>query len=111
AVFTQPPVGTIGLTEEEARTQCDAVDIYRAGFRPLKHTISGREERVMIKIVVDRATDTVLGVHMVGMDAAEIIQAVAIAVKAGVTKAEIDVTMAVHPTTAEELVLMYEPVK
>ncbi len=110
AVFTQPPVGTIGLTEEEARARYDDVAIYRARFRPLKHTITGREEFVMIKIVTDRKTDRVLGVHMVGMDAGEIIQAVAIAVKAGVTKAEMDATMAVHPTTAEELVLMYEPV-
>lgn len=110
AVFTQPPVGTVGLTEEEARAGFDAVDIYRARFRPLKHTITGREERVMIKIVVDRTSDRVLGVHMVGMDAAEIIQAVAIAVKSGVTKAQVDATMAVHPTTGEELVLMYEPV-
>jgi glutathione reductase (NADPH) len=110
AVFTQPPVGTVGLTEEEARARFDEVDVYRARFRPLKHTITGREEFVMIKIIADRRTDRVLGVHMVGMDAAEIIQAVAIAVKAGVTKAAMDATMAVHPTTAEELVLMYEPV-
>jgi glutathione reductase (NADPH) len=110
AVFTQPPVGTVGLTEEEARAQFEQVDIYRARFRPLKHTITGREEFVMIKIITDRASDRVLGVHMVGLDAGEIIQAVAIAVKAGVTKAEMDATMAVHPTTSEELVLMYEPV-
>jgi glutathione reductase (NADPH) len=110
AVFTQPPVGTVGLTEEEARAQFEQVDIFRARFRPLKHTITGREEFVMIKIITDRASDRVLGVHMVGLDAGEIIQAVAIAVKAGVTKAEMDATMAVHPTTSEELVLMYEPV-
>ncbi|MDH3241190.1 MAG: glutathione-disulfide reductase [Alphaproteobacteria bacterium] len=110
AVFTQPPVGTVGLTEEEARAQFEQVDIYRARFRPLKHTITGREEFVMIKIVADRVSDRVLGVHMVGLDAGEIIQAVAIAVKAGVTKAQMDATMAVHPTTGEELVLMYTPV-
>jgi glutathione reductase (NADPH) len=110
AVFTQPPVGTVGPTEAEARARFDNITIYRARFRPLKHTITGREEYVMIKIIVDGATDRVLGVHMVGMDAAEIIQALGIAIKAGVTKAEMDATMAVHPTTGEELVLMYEPV-
>jgi glutathione reductase (NADPH) len=110
AVFTQPPVGTVGLTEEAARAQFGDVDIYRARFRPLKHTITGREEYVMIKIVVDRASDRVLGIHMVGMDAAEIAQALGIAIKAGVTKAQMDATMAVHPTTGEELVLMYQPV-
>jgi glutathione reductase (NADPH) len=110
AVFTQPPVGTVGPTEAEARAQFDNIDIYRARFRPLKHSITGREEYVMIKIIVDGATDRVLAVHMVGMDAAEIIQALGIAIKAGVTKAEMDATMAVHPTTGEELVLMYEPV-
>jgi glutathione reductase (NADPH) len=110
AVFTQPPVGTVGLTEAEAREEFKDVDIYRARFRPLKHTITGREEYVMIKIITDRGSDRVLGVHMVGLDAGEIIQAVAIAVKAGVTKTQMDATMAVHPTTSEELVLMYEPV-
>ncbi len=110
AVFTQPPVGTVGLTEAEARAQFDNVDIYRARFRPLKHTITGREEFVMIKLVVDGSSDRVLGIHMVGMDAGEIIQALGIAIKAGVTKAQMDATMAVHPTTGEELVLMYEPV-
>ena len=110
AVFTQPPVGTVGPTEAESRARYDNIDIYRARFRPLKHSITGREEYVMIKIIVDRASDRVLAVHMVGMDAAEIIQALGIAIKAGVTKAEMDATMAVHPTTGEELVLMYEPV-
>lgn len=110
AVFTQPPVGTVGLTEAAARERFGAVDIYRARFRPLKHTISGRGERVMIKLVVDRASRRVAGVHMVGLDAAEIIQAVAIAVKAGLTKDQFDATMALHPTTAEELVLLYEKV-
>lgn len=111
AVFTQPPVGTIGPTEAEARNQFENIAIYRARFRPLRHTITGREEYVMIKIIVDRTSDRVLGVHMVGMDSAEIIQALGIAIKAGVTKTEMDATMAVHPTTGEELVLMYEPIK
>lgn len=110
AVFTQPPVGTVGMTEAEAREREGKVDIYRARFRPLRHTVSGREERVMIKLVVDAVSDRVVGAHMVGLDAAEIVQALAIAVKAGVTKAQFDATMAVHPTTAEELVLMYDKV-
>lgn len=110
AVFTQPPIGTVGLSEAGARARFGAVDIYRARFRPLKHTISGRSEKVLVKLVVDRASDRVVGVHMVGMDAPEIVQALAVAVKAGVTKAQFDATMAVHPTTAEEFVLMYEKV-
>ncbi|MQA64280.1 MAG: glutathione-disulfide reductase [Alphaproteobacteria bacterium] len=108
AVFTQPPVGVVGLTEGEARERFGNVDIYRARFRPLKHTISGRPERVLVKLVVDHASDRVVGAHMVGLDAPEIIQALAVAVKARVTKAQFDATMAVHPTTAEELVLMYQ---
>ncbi|MDX1483782.1 MAG: glutathione-disulfide reductase [Alphaproteobacteria bacterium] len=110
AVFTQPPVGTVGLTEAQARATFEQIDIYRARFRPLKHTITGREQYVMMKLVVDRASDRVLGVHMVGMDAPEIVQALAIAVKAGLTKAQFDATMAVHPTTGEEVVLMAAPV-
>lgn len=110
AVFTQPPVGTVGLTEAEAREKHGDIDIYRARFRPLKHTISGRDERVMVKLVVEARSGRVVGAHMVGIDAPEIIQALAIAVKAGLTKAQFDETMAVHPTTAEELVLMYEKI-
>lgn len=110
AVFTQPPVGTVGLTEAAARERYGEVDVYRSRFRPLKHTITGREEYVTLKLVVARDSGRVVGVHMVGMDAAEIVQALAVAVKAGVTKAQWDTTMAVHPTTAEEFVLMYEPV-
>lgn len=110
AVFTQPPVGAVGLSEAQARARFGAVDIYRARFRPLKHTISGSTEKVLVKLVVARESDRVVGVHMVGMDAAEIVQALAIAVKAGVTKAQFDATMAVHPTTAEEFVLMYEKI-
>ena len=109
AVFTQPPVGTVGLTEAEAREKYGKVDVYRARFRPLKHTISGRNERVMIKLIVDPASDRVVGAHMVGLDA-EVIQALGIAVKAGLSKAQFDATMAVHPTTSEELVLMYQKV-
>ncbi|MBI3453224.1 MAG: glutathione-disulfide reductase [Rhodospirillales bacterium] len=110
AVFSQPPVGVVGLSEAAAR-KLGEVDIYRAVFRPMKHTMSGRDEKAMMKLVVDRATDRVCGVHMVGADAPEIVQSLAVAVKAGVTKRQWDRTVAVHPTTAEEFVLMREPVK
>lgn len=109
AVFSQPPVGTVGLTEAEARRQYGAVDIYKANFKPLKHTLSGRDERTLMKLVVDRASQIVLGAHMVGLDAAEIIQAIAIAVKMRATKAQFDQTVAVHPTAAEEFVTMRVP--
>jgi glutathione reductase (NADPH) len=106
AVFTQPPVGCVGLSEADARKQYGAVDIYKADFKPLKHTLSGRDERTLMKLVVDRKSQVVLGAHMVGLDAAEIIQAIAIAVKMGATKAQFDQTVAVHPTAAEEFVTM-----
>ncbi|MDY0885749.1 glutathione-disulfide reductase [Dongia soli] len=109
AVFSQPPLGTVGLTEAEARRQYGAVDIYKANFKPLKHTLSGRDERTLMKLVVDRASQIVLGAHMVGLDAAEIIQAIAIAVKMRATKAQFDQTVAVHPTAAEEFVTMRVP--
>ncbi len=108
AVFSTPPVGTVGLTEEEARRSCGDVDIYRTRFRPMKHTLSGREERVMMKLVVDRASDRVVGVHMVGPDAAEIVQGMAIALKCGATKKQFDATVGIHPTSAEEFVTMRE---
>ncbi|MBL8838034.1 MAG: glutathione-disulfide reductase [Alphaproteobacteria bacterium] len=110
AVFSQPPVGTVGLTEEAARA-IGEVDVYKAAFRPMKHTLSGRDERTLMKLVVDRASGRVRGCHMVGADAPEIIQGLAIAVKAGLTKADFDRTIAIHPTAAEEFVLMREPVK
>ena len=110
AVFSQPPVGTVGLNEESARALCE-VDIYKAVFRSMKHTLSGRDEKVMMKLVVDRSNDRVLGAHMVGPDAPEIIQGLAIAVKARLTKKDFDRTIAIHPTAAEEFVLMREPVK
>lgn len=108
AVFAQPPVGTVGLTEAEARACHGEVDIYKTSFRPLEYTLSGRDERVMMKLVVATASQRVLGVHIVGNDAAEMIQCVAIAVAMGATKQQFDATMAVHPTTAEELVLMQQ---
>ncbi|MCZ6606883.1 MAG: glutathione-disulfide reductase [Alphaproteobacteria bacterium] len=108
AVFSQPPVGTVGLTEAEARARYGAVDVYRSTFRPLKHTLSGRDEQAMMKLVVDSRSDRVLGVHMVGPEAGEIIQGIAVALKCGATKAHFDATIGIHPTTAEEFVLMRE---
>jgi glutathione reductase (NADPH) len=110
AVFSHPPVSTVGLTEAEARKTHGAVDIYLSNFRPMKHTLSGRDERTMMKLVVDRASQRVLGVHMVGMDAPEIVQGLAVAIKAGATKQMFDATVGIHPTAAEEFVTMREPV-
>ncbi|HLY58459.1 MAG TPA: glutathione-disulfide reductase [Stellaceae bacterium] len=110
AVFSIPPVGTVGLSEEEARAAGHAVDVYRSRFRPMKHTLSGRDERTMMKLVVDRATDRVLGCHMVGDDAPEITQGLAIALKCGATKKQFDQTVGIHPTAAEEFVTMREKV-
>ena len=109
AVFSQPEVGTVGLTEQEARAQFARVDIYKADFRPIKATMSGRDTRVLMKLVVDGSTDRVLGCHIVGDAAAEMIQVVAIAVRMKATKADFDATMALHPTAAEELVTMRTP--
>jgi glutathione reductase (NADPH) len=109
AVFSQPPVSVVGLTEEAARLIHGAVDIYRSTFRPLKHTLSGRDEKTMMKLVVDRASQRVLGAHMVGLDAPEIIQTLAIAVKMGATKQQFDQTVAIHPTAAEEFVTLRTP--
>ena len=109
AVFSQPEVGTVGLTETEARARFSHVDIYKTTFRPIKATMSGRETRVLVKLVVDGVTDRVLGCHIVGDTAAEITQAVAIAVKMKATKADFDATVALHPTAAEELVTMRNP--
>ena len=105
AVFATPEIGTVGLTETEAREKGE-VDIYKARFRAMKATLSGRDEKVLMKIVVDAATDKVLGVHVVGEDAAEMIQLAAIAVKMGATKADFDATVALHPSAAEELVTL-----
>ncbi|MGY4313913.1 glutathione-disulfide reductase [Bradyrhizobium sp. JR3.5] len=109
AVFSQPEVGTVGLTEEEARAQYSHVDIYKTDFRPIKATMSGRDTRVLMKLVVDGSSDRVLGCHIVGDAAAEITQAVAIAVKMKATKADFDATVALHPTASEELVTMRTP--
>ena len=106
AVFSEPEIGTVGLSEEEAREKYRVIDIYKSSFRPMRATISGRKEKVLMKLVIDAETDKVLGVHILGPDAAEIVQMAAIALKLGVTKAQFDSTMALHPSVAEELVTM-----
>lgn len=106
AVFSQPPVGTVGWSEGDARAKFGAVDVYKTDFRPMKNTLSGAEARTYMKLVVEPKTEKVVGVHIVGEGAPEMIQCLAIAVKAGVTKRQFDDTMALHPTSAEELVLM-----
>ena len=111
AVFSQPNIGTVGLTEAEARADGFDVEIYRSTFRPMVHTMSGRNEKTMMKLVVDRKTDRVLGIHMVGPDAGEIIQGMAVALKAGATKATFDSTIGIHPTAAEEFVTMRTPIE
>ncbi len=110
AVFSQPNVGTVGLTELQARVQGYDVEIYRSRFRGMRHTMTGREEKTMMKLIVDRATDRVIGCHMVGPDAGEIIQGLAVAMVAGATKAMFDATLGIHPTAAEEFVTMRHPV-
>ena len=111
AVFSSPPSATVGWSEEMACEKLARVDIYRTGFRPMRNTISGRPQRTMMKLVVDGDSQRVVGVHMVGDSAAEIIQCMAIALRAGVTKSDFDATVALHPTTAEELVFMRKPVR
>jgi glutathione reductase (NADPH) len=108
AVFSEPEVGVIGLTEAQARERCAKLDVYKTSFRPMKATLSGRDTRSFMKLLVDGVTDRVVGCHIVGPDAGELIQVVGIAVKMGATKADFDATMAVHPTAAEELVTMRE---
>ncbi|MFK7805112.1 MAG: glutathione-disulfide reductase [Anaerolineae bacterium] len=110
AVFSQPNAGTVGLTEEQAREQHGQVDIYRSSFKPMRNTLSGNEERTMMKLVVDGESDKVLGVHMVGPSAGEIMQGFAVALKAGATKAVFDTTIGIHPTSAEEFVTMRDKV-
>ncbi|MDO7596890.1 MAG: glutathione-disulfide reductase [Pseudomonadota bacterium] len=108
-VFCQPNIGTVGMTEEQARADYSNVVKYRSSFRAMKHTISGSDERTLMKLLVDADTDKILGVHMVGPDAGEIMQGIAIAIKAGATKADFDATIGIHPTAAEEFVTMREP--
>ncbi len=110
AVFTQPEIGTVGLSEEDARDQ-EPIEVYFTAFRPMKHILAGKQERMMMKMIVSRETRRVLGVHIVGEAAAEMIQMVGIAMKMGATKEDFDRTMALHPSAAEELVTMKEPVR
>ena len=110
-IFSQPNLGTVGLTEEQARQEYPNVDIYKSRFTSLKHTLTGNNEKTLMKMIVDRDTDRVLGVHMVGADAGETIQGIGIALKAGATKATFDATIGIHPTAAEEFVTMREPAK
>jgi len=109
AVFSQPEIGTVGLSEEEAAATLPRVEIYRALFRPMRHTISGSEEKMLTKLVVDGTTSRVVGAHILGADAGEMAQLLAIALKGNLTKQVFDATMAVHPTAAEEMVTMYSP--
>jgi glutathione reductase (NADPH) len=110
AVFSQPSIGTVGLTEQQALENYPAdIDIYRADFKPMKNTLSGSSERTFMKMVVVRSSDRVVGMHMVGPDAGEIIQGFAVAIRAGATKAVFDSTIGIHPTAAEEFVTMRKP--
>jgi glutathione reductase (NADPH) len=106
AVFCQPEMANVGLTEEEAKLRLGTLRVYTAAFRPMKYTVSGRHQRTFMKMIVEAATDRVVGIHMVGDDAAELIQGLAVAVKAGATKAQFDATVGIHPTAGEEFVTM-----
>ena len=106
AVFCQPNIGTVGFTEEECEARDIDIDVYLSDFKPMKHTLSGRDERTLMKLIVDKSSDRVIGLHMVGPDAGEICQGMAVAMKAGATKADFDSTVGIHPTAAEEFVTM-----
>ncbi len=106
AVFSQPEIGTIGLTEGEARSAYTAIDVYKSRFRPMKYTISGRDEFMLMKLIIDQASGRVLGCHILGPDGAEIVQMAAVAIRMGATKSDFDATMALHPSAGEELVTM-----
>ena len=108
AVFCQPNIGTVGFTEDEARAKFGKLRVFKSTFKPMKHTISGRDEKTFMKLIVDQASDRVVGAHMMGPDAGEIMQGIAIALRAGATKAVFDTTIGIHPTAAEEFVTMRE---
>jgi len=110
AVFTQPEIGTVGYTEEDAREDFD-IEVYRAAFRPMANVLAGRDERMLMKLIVEKPSRKVIGCHIIGPAAGEMIQLAGIAVKMGATKEDFDRTVAVHPTAAEELVTMKEPVR
>ncbi|MFQ5659154.1 MAG: glutathione-disulfide reductase [Gammaproteobacteria bacterium] len=109
-IFSQPNLGAVGLTEEQAREDYADIDVYKSSFTPMKHTLTKSDEKTFMKMIVDRNSDRVLGVHMVGADAGEIIQGIAIALRAGATKSHFDATIGIHPTAAEEFVTMQKPV-
>lgn len=109
AVFCQPNIGTVGFTEAAARETFGDIELYKSTFKPMKHTLSGRDEKTFMKMIVEKATDRVVGVHMMGPDAGEIMQGIAVALRAGATKAVFDSTIGIHPTAAEEFVTMREP--
>ena len=111
AVFSHPPVATVGFSETEAAVHYGQLDIYRSVFTPMKHTLSGRQEKTMMKLIVQASSDKVVGLHVVGMDAPEIVQGFAVAIKSGLTKQQFDLTTGIHPTAAEELVTMRVPVQ
>jgi glutathione reductase (NADPH) len=108
AVFSQPPIATVGLTQAQALAQHEQIDVYSSNFRSMRHTLSGRDERTLVKVIVDSANQRVLGAHMVGADSPEIIQGLAIAIRMGATKADFDATVALHPSAAEEFVTLRE---
>ncbi len=110
AVFSHPPIGTVGLSEAEARGCYSDIDVYRSEFRPLKHTLSNSDEKMLMKLIVDRTSQRVMGLHVAGMDGPEIVQCAAVAIKMGATKADFDQAIGIHPTAAEELVTMRTPV-
>lgn len=110
AVFSHPPVATVGYSEEEARVHYGNLRVFKSEFKPMKHTLSGRDEKTMMKMLVQASTDLVVGLHIVGMDAPEILQGFAVAIKAGLTKQQFDASIGIHPTAAEELVTMRTPV-
>jgi glutathione reductase (NADPH) len=111
AVFSEPELGTVGLTQAQAAARFPKLDVYKTMFRPMKATLSGRDTTMFFKLLVDAASDRIVGCHILGEGAAEMIQVVGIAVKMGATKADFDATMAVHPTAAEELVTLRQPVE
>ena len=111
AVFSHPPVATVGFSEKEAEAHYGKLDVYRSVFTPMKHTLSGRQEKTMMKLLVQASSDKVVGLHVVGMDAPEIVQGFAVAIKSGLTKQQFDLTTGIHPTAAEELVTMRVPVQ
>jgi len=111
AVFCHPNIASVGLSEEQARVACGEIRVYATDFRPMKHTLSGSRERCLMKLVVDDASDVVVGAHMVGEEAGELIQGIAVAVRAGLTKADFDATVGIHPTSAEEFVTLRTPTR